>query len=61
MAAWVKTAAGEGFIELEVVLSPGQTDDDGAATARRLMQHLEIQDEDLIHCAYVDMLGETAP
>lgn len=48
------------FIELEVVLSPEQTDDDGAAIAQTLMRRLEIQNEDLIHCAYVDMLTEPA-
>lgn len=44
------------FIELEVVLSPGQADDDGAAVAHTLMQRLEIRAEDLIDCAYIDML-----
>ena len=44
------------FIELEVVLSPGQADDDGAAIAHTLMHRLEIRAEDLIDRAYIDML-----
>ena len=47
------------FIELEVVLSPGQTDDEAAAIARALMARLEIRDEDLIDGAYIDMLAAT--
>ncbi|UCE61269.1 MAG: class IV adenylate cyclase [Phycisphaerales bacterium] len=46
------------FIELEVVLSPGQTDEDGAAITRTLMQRLEIREADLIDRAYVDMLSK---
>ena len=46
------------FIELEVVLTPGQTEEEGAAIARALMKRLEIRDEDLIDCAYIDMLGD---
>lgn len=45
------------FIELEVVLSPQQTDEDAMAIACSLMIRLEIRDEDLIDCAYIDMLG----
>jgi adenylate cyclase class IV len=44
------------FIELEVVLTTGQTDEDGAAVAHALKQRLQILDEDLIECAYVDVL-----
>ena len=44
------------FIELEVVLSSGQTDEDGESVARALMASLGIRDEDLIDCAYVDLL-----
>ncbi len=44
------------FIELEVVLSPEQTAEDGEDIARRLMQRLDIRDEDLIDRAYVDVL-----
>lgn len=44
------------FIELEVVLSPGKTDEDAMAIARGLMQRLEIHDDDLICRAYIDML-----
>jgi predicted adenylyl cyclase CyaB len=45
------------FIELEVVLSAGQSQDEAVTMAHRLMQRLEIQDADLIECAYVDMLA----
>jgi len=44
------------FIELEVVQSAGQTDEDAAEIARTLIQRLEIHDDDLIDCAYVDLL-----
>jgi adenylate cyclase class IV len=45
------------FIELEVVLQDGQTEPQGASIANDLMQRLEIDDADLIECAYVDMLA----
>jgi len=44
------------FIELEVVLAPEQTVDQGQLIATQLMQHLQIRDEDLIDCAYIDLL-----
>jgi adenylate cyclase class IV len=44
------------FIELEVVQLAGRTDEDAAAIARTLMERLEIRDDDLVDCAYVDML-----
>jgi len=46
------------FMELEVVLRPGQSDADGQAIARGLMSRLEVQDEDLLEGAYMDMLEE---
>lgn len=44
------------FLELEVVLTPGQSDAEGEMIARDLMQQLGINDRDLIDSAYIDML-----
>lgn len=44
------------FMELEVVLRPGQTDAEGQAIAEDLMHKLGIQESDLIETAYMDML-----
>ena len=44
------------FLELEVVLEPGESLEHGAAEARELMQQLEIAEEDLVATAYVDLL-----
>ena len=44
------------FIELEVVLSPGESPEDGRAVAIDLMKKLEIRDEDLIDSPYIDLL-----
>jgi predicted adenylyl cyclase CyaB len=44
------------FIELEVVLQPGQTNADGEDVAAKLMKRLEIAKEDLIAQAYIDLL-----
>jgi len=46
------------FIELETVLSPGQSDETGEAITVDLMARLEICDSDLIECAYIDMLAD---
>jgi predicted adenylyl cyclase CyaB len=46
------------FIELEVVLQPGQTDADGQAIAMDLMNQLDIREADLIETAYMDMLEQ---
>lgn len=43
------------FMELEVVLQPGQTDADGMAIAQDLMEELGIDQADLIDSAYVDL------
>lgn len=45
------------FIEIEVVLLPGQTEDEGAGIAQNLMENLEISAEDLVAQAYVDLLA----
>ena len=43
-------------MELEVVLRPGQPDDDGQEIARELMTRLGVKEEDLLEGAYMDML-----
>jgi adenylate cyclase class IV len=45
------------FIELEVVLRPGQSTDEGHRIARELMTALDIREPDLVECAYADLLG----
>lgn len=44
------------FMELEVVLQPEQTIAEGEQIARLLQVKLEVKDEDLLDCAYMDML-----
>ncbi len=44
------------FIELEVVLQPDQTDEQGRLIAEDLMQKLAIKDVDLIDNAYMDLM-----
>ena len=44
------------FIELEVVLSPGQSKEEGETTAVELMARLGITEQDLIEGAYLDLL-----
>jgi len=44
------------FIELEVVLAPGQAPEEGEEIAERFRAALDIQDDDLIDCAYVDLM-----
>jgi adenylate cyclase class IV len=48
------------FLELEVVLQPGQTAADGEAIAARLMEWLGIREADLCSGAYADMGDRTA-
>jgi predicted adenylyl cyclase CyaB len=43
------------FMELEVVLTPGQTDAEGQSVAENLMKALGIGDTDLIDSAYMDL------
>ena len=47
------------FMELEVVLSDGETVAQGIETAHRIMQQLGVRDQDLVDRAYVDLLQET--
>ena len=49
------------FIELEVVLTPEQTIDEGQAIAEDLMRKLAIEPGQLIRRAYVDLLADLAP
>ncbi|HEK85562.1 MAG TPA: CYTH domain-containing protein, partial [Candidatus Aminicenantes bacterium] len=46
------------FLELEVVLHPGQTEAEGQAIAYELMEKLGLKQEDLIDRAYIDLLDE---
>lgn len=45
------------FLELEVVLTPDQTADEGRRIARELTAALEIGDADLVDGAYADLLS----
>ena len=44
------------FVELEVVMRPGQSEAEGRAIAEGLMRKLGIQPTDLIELAYMDLL-----
>jgi predicted adenylyl cyclase CyaB len=44
------------FMELEVVLLPGQSEQEGQATAVEIMEKLGIKDSDLVEVAYIDLL-----
>ena len=44
------------FLELEVVLGPGQTEEEGRAVAERLIADLGLQTSDLLEGAYIDLL-----
>jgi predicted adenylyl cyclase CyaB len=46
------------FMELEVVLKPGQSDAEGEKIARRLMEKLGIEADDLIDTAYIDLFDK---
>lgn len=45
------------FLEIEVVLRPGQSAAEGQAIAAGLMRRLDIGPEDLVETAYADMLA----
>ncbi len=47
------------FIELEYVLRTGEPEEDGLKSVQRIMKRLEILEEDLISCAYLDLLPKT--
>jgi adenylate cyclase class IV len=44
------------YLELEVVLSASQQSEDGERIAQQLCAALDIAEEDLIECAYLDLL-----
>lgn len=44
------------FLELEVVLAEGEPSQAGRAVARELMRKLGISEEQLVECAYVDLI-----
>jgi predicted adenylyl cyclase CyaB len=44
------------YVELEVVLSRGQTADEGTSVARDLMRRLGIAETDLVEESYIDLL-----
>jgi len=44
------------FAELEVHMQAGQTIEDGASIATKLMQKLNIDEADLVDCAYIDLI-----
>jgi predicted adenylyl cyclase CyaB len=48
------------FLELEVVLRPGQDPSEGRAIAQELMEALGVTARDLVPCAYADLLLEKA-
>lgn len=48
------------FLEIEVVLQPGQSEADGEAEARALMASLGVAPEALVRGAYLDLLRATA-
>jgi predicted adenylyl cyclase CyaB len=46
------------FVELEVVLAPGESAGQGTLIAQGLMEKLGVSDEDLVEVAYSDLLNE---
>jgi predicted adenylyl cyclase CyaB len=46
------------FLELEVVLRPGQTEEAGIAVAQKLLTRLEIDPDQLVRSAYIDLVKE---
>lgn len=48
------------FVELEVVLAPGQTVEQGEAIAEDLMRRLSIAPATLVRKAYVDLISDRA-
>src|SRR5512139_3140429 len=48
------------FMELEVVLEPGQSDQEGRRIAEELILELGIERRDLLETAYIDLLEQSA-
>lgn len=49
------------FMELEVLLSTGQREEDGQKVAADLMERLGIETTDLVRNAYIDLLESSQP
>ena len=47
------------FVELEVVLEPGQSEQEGRRIAQALLRQLGIEQVDLLESAYMDLLEQT--
>ena len=45
------------FVELEVILRPDQDEGEGVAIAQGLMARLGIAEGQLVHVAYIDLMG----
>ncbi|MCI0565495.1 MAG: hypothetical protein MN733_44090, partial [Nitrososphaera sp.] len=45
------------FVELEVVLEPDQSTQEGLAIAHELINRLGINHQDFVDCSYVDLLN----
>jgi adenylate cyclase class IV len=45
-------------MELEVVLQPGQSEQEGSEIAERLLLELGIDQQDLLESAYMDLLEQ---
>jgi adenylate cyclase class IV len=48
------------FMELEVVLGPRDSEEDGRAEAERLMEALAVRPEDLLEGSYIDLADAAA-
>lgn len=58
----IDNVAGLGdFLEIEVVLKPEQSVDEGRALMDQLVTLLGIESSDLVDVAYTDLLGKTKP
>jgi predicted adenylyl cyclase CyaB len=44
------------FVELEVVMDPGEETERGDEIARQLLDVLKVRSEDLVPCAYIDLI-----
>ncbi len=49
------------FMELEVVLNPGESEEHGQAIARDLVAALGVKPADLLENAYIDLLEQAPP
>jgi adenylate cyclase class IV len=45
------------FLELEVVLRPGQTEGEGKTIAQGLLANFSIEEHQLVRVAYIDLLA----